>query len=234
MIKQTPALPVYLVERHELSRTGYKLVLEKDGRLAVVGDAADLAAAIDEIISTNPSVVVVAVEDAERDARLCEQLKEINPDLKLFIVTDNVELSTLLKFMAASASGFCSRGVNIETLQMAILSLAAGGLWFCPSMANAIDKFLPGEVKPASPVDLKLTDREKEILKKVVRGFTNAQIADEFDLSIETIKTYIRRIMDKSSIRSRRELTRKYRKISSNQSIKQKTEKKSEFFDLLY
>lgn len=229
MNDQCQRLSIFIVERHELSRTGFRLVFEKDPRLHVVGDAKDLSEAIEEIKSKNPSVVVIGIDEAERDAELCLRLKESLPNIQLLVLMDNLSQDNLSLFMNSSVSGFSSRGVNVDSLLVAVHSLGGGALWFSPKAASLLtEKFaeVPAGSVGKSESIVKLTDRETEILKRLVRGFTNPQIADELHLSIETIKTYIRRIMDKSSIRSRRELMQRYRRSGALKVVLEKSGRK--------
>lgn len=209
-------LPIFIVERQELSRTGFRLIFENDPRVNVVGDAAGLQDAFDEIQSKSPSVVMIGVEDPERDADLCVRLKECLPNTQLLALFDNVDYAKLCLFISSHVSGFSSRSVDVESLLLAVHALSGGSLWFSPLAANALTESYGKVTKQSNNESIvKLTDREREILKRLVRGFTNPQIAEELQLSIETIKTYIRRIMDKSSIRSRRELMIRYRRFGS-------------------
>lgn len=216
MNEQCQRLPIYIVERHELSRTGFRLIFEKDQRLKVVGEAADLQEAFDDIKLKSPSVVMIGIEDPDRDANLCVRIKESLPNIQLLALFDSVDYANLCLFLGSYVSGFSSRSVDVESLLLAVHALTGGSLWFSPIAANALTESFSIVTKQSNNESIvQLTDREREILKRLVRGFTNPQIAEELQLSIETIKTYIRRIMDKSSIRSRRELMIRYRRFGS-------------------
>lgn len=201
-------LAIYIVERKEISRTGFKLILEKDPKVEVVGDSEDFESALPEILKSKPSIVLVGVEDSEKDSALCENLKKSLPETDLMVMFgDDFQLEDLARFLSASVSGFTNRAVNIDGLTLAIRTVAMGGLWFSPAISELVRKQIQ-ELMPREPVPMTvaLTDRELEILKRLINGYSNPEIAEELKLSIETIKTYIRRIMDKSQIRNRRHL----------------------------
>lgn len=229
MISNVQKRTVYIVERHELHRTGFRLILEKDERLSVLGDATDLEKAMEDIRSSSPSVVIVGISEPVRDAYLCEVLKQSLPETQILVLFDDIDFSTINLFVAASVTGFSSRSVNIEVLLVAVHALSGGSMWFSPPAACAFVELMRNSVQDSSTAKVILTDREREILKRLVHGMTNRQIAEELQLSIETIKTYIRRIMDKSSIRNRRELKQQYRKrgllLSSKEKPKGKTQR---------
>jgi DNA-binding NarL/FixJ family response regulator len=92
-------------------------------------------------------------------------------------------------------------------------------MWLSPTAASAVSGTLFTDkqhgTKPALHQELNFTEREREILKRLVKGYTNQKIAVELGLSVETVKTYIRRIMDKSSIRSRKQLLSVYKKLNN-------------------
>lgn len=212
-------ISLYLIERQELSRTGFRLIFEMDEGIQIIGESDDLETAMADVIEKNPCVVLVRADVIDKDVEQVRQLKEKLPDTNVLVLSDNLETLVVSQFIGANASGYCSRNVNVQNLLVAVRAVSTGGMWFGPAGAQIIRGVLRGDLNVPSQfgrageysgVPASLTEREAEILKRVSQGLTNQQIAERLHLSVETVKTYIRRIMDKSSIRSRRELVVRY------------------------
>jgi DNA-binding NarL/FixJ family response regulator len=215
---------LFLIERQELSRTGFRLIFEMDEGIEIVGEGDEIESSVETICQLQPRVVLLRADAVEPDVDHIRNLRAQAPDTDILVLTDIIEANAISKFIAAGANGCCSRNVNVENLLVAVRSVAAGGMWFGPTAANVVRAVLRGELSLASQfvrshdqtsIPASLTDRESEILKRVAQGLTNQQIAERLHLSVETVKTYIRRIMDKSSIRNRRELVARFHRSGS-------------------
>ncbi len=211
---------LFIIEKQPLSRAGYTMIFGTDATIEIVGESDDLSSGMEKIAATKPAVILLRVDNVDRDLEELSVVRASHPESKVLILSEELEPAAVAKFIGAGASGCCCRNVNVENLLAAIHAIAAGGMWFDPSASAIMRGFLSGDLQlsnsqsgPPSPsVTPVLTERENEILRQLAAGLTNQQIAERLHLSVETVKTYVRRIMDKSAIRSRRELLIKYKK----------------------
>lgn len=217
MTNSAKKIYLYIVETQELSRAGYRLVFDMDKGVEIAGEFDNLNSAAANFGDQQPNVLLFHVEDVDQDSVDLSRFKEKHPDANILVLADEIDMTFVSKFLAAHASGFCTRNVTVESLLVAVRAVAAGGIWFGPTMHNLIRDWcstavdVPAGARHDIDIAVALTERENEILKRVSQGMTNQQIADQLHLSVETVKTYVRRIMDKSAIRSRRELVARYR-----------------------
>jgi DNA-binding NarL/FixJ family response regulator len=205
---------LYVVEEQELMRTAFCSLLGHDERLEVVGSSSSIEESIHEIGEVQPHVVVVKVEG--RGDRLVDpicRLKNATPHVAVMVLLEDVTEEVVANYIQSNVSAVCSKTIGVAGLLLGIRAAADGCIWLGPNVAGCLRTLVAkaaviktaNEDRPRS-IGSGLTDRETEILAAMARGLTNQQIAAELLLSIETVKTYIRRIMDKSSIRTRREL----------------------------
>ena len=205
------SIRVVLIEDHDLTRMGMKLTLQKQGEIVVVGEAATAAEGMILVNNNQPDVAIVDLGLPDMDGvEVTRQLKASNvgnpPKVLILTLTDNQE--TVLAAFGAGADSYCIKDISSENLVQAIKLTAEGNSWIDPAIANVVlqqvrRKDSKVEIE-AAEADYKqvlaatpLTERELEVLAEIVNGYSNAEIASRLYITVGTVKTHVRNILNK-------------------------------------
>ena len=201
------SIKIILVDDQELVRTGFRMVLEAQPDLAVVGEAADGLVAVDLARRQPADVMIMDVrmprlDGVEATRRICAAADRPRVLMLTTFDLDEYVFAGLL----AGASGFLLKDAPPAELLFAIRSVHAGDSVVAPSTTRRlIDRFVP--LLPAAgppPGHLaELTEREREVLIHVAAGLSNAEIATRLFVSEATVKTHVGRILAKLGLRDR-------------------------------
>ncbi|MFC0582520.1 response regulator [Micrococcoides hystricis] len=209
-------IKVLLVDDQNLLRTGFRLVLEGDPEITVVGEAGDGSAAIDAVATFAPDVVLMDVRMPTMDGITATgHIIEAHPEVKVIILTTFDLDEYAFSGLQAGASAFLLKDVPPEELIQAVKVVASGDAVVAPRVtARLLETFVRGAEKhdqksatettaEEDPLLNELTEREKEVLMLVAAGKSNQEIAVELFLSISTVKTHVRGILAKLYLRDR-------------------------------
>jgi DNA-binding NarL/FixJ family response regulator len=213
---------VLIADDQMLVRTGFRMILEAEDDLDVVGEAADGRQAIDEAQRLHPDVILMDIrmpkmDGVEATRQLAGQLagrsagqpagRDTPEGARVLILTTFDMDEYVVEALQAGASGFLLKDTPPEDLVDAIRVIAAGEALLAPSVTRRLlDRFAqltpPADVGPPAGLD-QLTDREIDVLKQLARGLSNAEIAGELYVSETTVKTHVGRILTKLGLRDR-------------------------------
>lgn len=195
---------VFLLDDHEVVRTGLKHLLESSGDIEVVGEAGTAAAALARIPALKPDVAVL-------DARLpdgsgievCRQIRSSHPEINAIILTSYDDDEALFAAIMAGAAGYVLKQVTGQDLIAAVHHVASGGSLLDPSVtAKVMERLREGA--PGEPEELKsLTAQERRILELVAEGLTNRQIGERLFLAEKTVKNYMSNVLSKLGLERR-------------------------------
>jgi DNA-binding NarL/FixJ family response regulator len=198
----TDRLRVFLLDDHELVRRGVRDLLEADGDIEVVGEAATAAEALARVPALRPRVAVLDVRLPDGDGvSVCRELRSQLPDLACLMLTSFSDDDALLDAVLAGASGYVLKDIRGGDLVGAVRTVAAGGsLLDSASTANVLARL---RAKPATdPLDV-LTDQERRILDLIGEGLTNRQIGERMFLAEKTVKNYVSSLLSKLGLQRR-------------------------------
>ena len=201
---------VLLVDDQPLLRTGFRMILETEPDIAVVGESGDGEAAVAAARALQPDVVLMDVRmprmDGVQATRLITGAARDNAPRVLVLTTFDLD-EYVVEALRAGASGFLLKDVPAEDLVDAIRVVATGEAVIAPSvMRRLLDRFasrLPAANAPTPASLAILTERERQVLKLVARGLSNAEIAAELVVSETTVKTHVGNLLTKLGVRDR-------------------------------
>ncbi|GIJ56383.1 response regulator [Virgisporangium aurantiacum] len=198
---------VVLVDDQELVRTGFAMVVDSQRDLTVVGQAANGSQALDVVATTTPDVVLMDVRMPVLDGvEATRRLLARHPAVRVIVLTTFDLDDHAYAALKAGASGFLLKDASAEDVLAAIRAVHAGDAVLAPSTTRRlIERVAPGLPGPSTGPDPleKLTDREREVLGRIARGDSNAEIAARLFLSEATVKTHVGRILTKLGLRDR-------------------------------
>jgi DNA-binding NarL/FixJ family response regulator len=200
---------VLIVDDQSLVRTGFRMILEAETDVEVVGEAADGAEALDAAAEVKPDVILMDVrmpnvDGLEATRRLLDGKTE-GPRVLILTTFDLDEY--VYEALRVGASGFLLKDTPPEQLVEAIHVVANGDALLSPVITRrVIEQFVrrpPDSVRKPAPELEELTARELEMLRYVARGLSNAEIAKEAYVSETTVKTHVAHILMKLGLRDR-------------------------------
>jgi DNA-binding NarL/FixJ family response regulator len=202
---------VLVVDDQELVRAGFRMILDAESDLDIVGEAADGRRAVELAEHLRPDVVLMDIRMPELDGveatrRLAGP--KVEAPIKVLVLTTFDLDEYVVAALRAGASGFLLKDVKPEELVAAVRTVADGDAVVAPSITRRLlDKYAHTfAVDPQAdpPVELTaLTDRELEVLRSMARGLSNQEIADELFVAETTVKTHVGRVLMKLGVRDR-------------------------------
>jgi DNA-binding NarL/FixJ family response regulator len=201
---------VLLVDDHGIVREGLRAMLSLNQDIQVVGEAADGREAIDRARSCAPNVVVMDMAMPGMDGlQATKRLARDFAGVRVLVLSQHDNERYILPVLQAGASGYVlKRSVGAE-LVAAIRAVHAGDSWLPPRVAQAVLQYCrQGTTALADDEAGLLTEREREVLKLVVEGYTSQEIADLLHLSKRTVMCHRANIASKLGIHNRMELLR--------------------------
>jgi DNA-binding NarL/FixJ family response regulator len=195
---------VAIVDDQAMVRAGFRMIVEAQPDMKVAGEAADGQEAIDLVRRERPDVVLMDIRMPRVDG--IAATREVAGMTRVVILTTFELDEYVFDALAAGASAFLLKAAPPEDLIRAIRVVAAGDALLAPSVTKRlIEEFAkrPERApKRAKELDT-LTEREREVLREVARGLTNAEIAKRLHVSETTVKTHVAHLLDKLELRDR-------------------------------
>ncbi len=196
------------VDDQELVRTGFKMILESEDDLEVVGEAADGRSGLELVRLQKPDVVLMDIRMPVMDGVEATRRLEQNEHTRVIIVTTFDLDEYVFAALRHGASGFLLKDTPADQLVAAVRVVASGEALLSPSITKRlIEKFqTEPQAAPAeggSPVFDQLTEREAEVLTELAKGLSNAEIAAKLFVSETTVKTHVGRVLTKLNVRDR-------------------------------
>lgn len=205
-------LRVVLVDDHDLVRTGFRTILESEPGIEVVGEARDGEEAVALAASLHPDVVCMDVQmpgmdglEATRRIVAARQAPNASPVGVLVLTTFDRD-DYLFSALDAGASGFLLKNASPEKLVEAVQVVASGEALLAPDVTRRVIARATIARDGSPVVDARLadlTEREREVLRLLARGLSNAEIARELWLGEATVKTHVSKVLLKLGLRDR-------------------------------
>lgn len=210
---ETNSLSVLIVEDHALTRFGLKTALEAQNYIKSINEVEDGETAIKVCQNASPDIILMDLGlPGINGIDATKNIKKHTPDSKIIILTSHNSQEEVWACLKAGANAYCHKDIEPERLLQVIESVHDGAVWFDPSIADLILTKLSNDnslvahqqdQKQEEEEKIQLTYREKEVLKLIVDGFSNAEIAEKLFVSIHTAKAHVCNILQKLSVDDR-------------------------------
>ncbi len=193
-------IKVLLVDDHGLIRKAIRMILAKCKHIELVGEASDGDEAFDLIGEVIPDVIVTDVFMPKMTGLLlCKKALVKYPEVNIIVLSAFYDESHILDSFEAGALCFLPKSASGEEIIQAIDSAANGDIYYPQSVVQILGSAIIRK-EPMQSLRSMLTTREKEILKQIVNGFTNKEIAQECFISVRTVDAHRRNIMKKLNV----------------------------------
>lgn len=202
-------LRVFLVDDHAMFRAGVRAELGPP--IHVVGEAATVAEAINRITETQPDVVLLDVHMPDGGGRaVLEAVRRTHPRVRFLALSVSDAAEDVIGLIRAGARGYVTKTISPEELASAIRRVAEGDAVFSPRLAGfVLDAFAARpDASYADPELDQLTNREREVLRLLARGYAYKEIAKELYISVKTVETHVSNVLRKLQMSNRYELSR--------------------------
>jgi two-component system response regulator NreC len=195
---------ILLVDDHAVLRSGLRLLLDAQPGLQVVGEAGDAQEALELAAKVQPDLVLLDLTLPQMDGiAMLPLLRKLLPSARVLVLTMHDDEGYLRQAFRAGAAGYVLKKAADAELIAAVRAVMRGENYVHPAMTRALlDDLLPPAPANSDPW-ASLSDREREVLVLVARGYTAAEIGAQLNLSPKTIETYRLRGMEKLGMRSR-------------------------------
>lgn len=200
-----------LVDDHQVVRSGLRMLLASESDVEIVGEAGTAREAIAAVSTLKPDVILMDIGLPDMSGiEATREVKHLFPDIAVVALTIHEDEEYFFKMLDAGAVGYVPKRAAPEELLTAIRAASKGEVYLYPSLAKLLVKdYLLQERGSSDNTSLDgLTDREQEILKFVVDGATNDEIAAQLVISPKTVARHRENIMQKLNLHSRSELVR--------------------------
>jgi len=200
--QETTPLRLLIVEDDPMMQLGLEQSLEDYAHLQIVGQASDGYMAVELAQKLHPDVIVMDIGLPRMDGiAATQEIKKSQPDVHIVVLTSHTSETEVVAALSSGADAYCIKGTNVDRLLAAIDAAYQGATYLDPQIARrVIDHLKP----PAPAANIgQLSQRELEVLKLMVDGMSNPEIAAALYLSPNTVKTHIRGIMNKLAVDDR-------------------------------
>lgn len=194
-------IKVLVADDHAVVRTGLATILGEQPDIIIIGEAKDGLEAISKALELKPDVILMDIfmpNCTGLDAMI--SIRESLPDARVLILTVSEHEDDLFRALRFGAQGYLLKSANIDEVADAVRQVASGEAMLSPHIATRlVAEFRKKDDEP------KLSAREMEVLQLVGEGLTNTRIADRLFISESTVRTYLRRLLDKLHLSHRTE-----------------------------
>jgi DNA-binding NarL/FixJ family response regulator len=202
-VQQTSIIRVLIVDDHEVLASSLAKTLDTEPDLLSVGVAGSLEKAVALIRTTAPDVLLLdhRLPDGDGVAAI-GRLRELRPSMAIIVLTANAAEHLMVAAIEAGVSGFLSKTRSLGEVTSAVRAAAVGEAVISPEMLARLLPRLGGTGRVGAAT---LTEREREILGLIAQGLTNAAIADQLVVSVNTVRNHVANLLAKLGARSKLE-----------------------------
>ncbi|MCP4716075.1 MAG: response regulator transcription factor [Deltaproteobacteria bacterium] len=203
-------IEILLADDHKIIREGLRSLIESESGMKVVGEADNGRTAVQLALQRVPDIVIMDVSMSELNGiEATRQIIADMPAIKIIALSMHADKRFVSNMLKAGASGYMLKDCAFDELSQAIKTVLDNRTFLSPGITTVvIEDYINHLSSDASPVPTVLTAREREVLQLIAEGGSTKEIAFGLNVSVKTIETHRRQIMDKLHIHSIAELTK--------------------------
>ncbi len=203
-------ITVFIVDDHAMVRKGLRMTMEAQPDIQVVGESGSLQEAVQSAPKLQPQIVTLDLSmPGPSGVASVERLRAVVPGARIIVVTMHDDPAYVRSAIAMGASGFVNKSAADTELISAIRAVARGRVFIDVGDAATLESILsPSPASSGKTAAESLSEREREVLQQVARGYTNQQVADDLGLSVKSVESYRARLMRKLGLKERSDLVR--------------------------
>lgn len=197
-------ISILIADDHAVLRAGLRMLLNAQPDMVVVGEVGSGAELLAQVETLRPMLIVLDLSmPGLGGLQVLPLLRKLVPQTRILVLTMHDDESYLTQALRDGASGYVLKKAADSELVAAIHAVMRGDVYVHPSFTRSLlDDILPAETSAGSPWE-GLSEREREVLLLVARGYTSAKIGEQLNISPKTVDTYRARGMEKLGVRSR-------------------------------
>jgi DNA-binding NarL/FixJ family response regulator len=201
---------ILLADDHKIVRDGLRALIEKEDNMEIVAEASDGRTTVKKAKELMPNLIIIDI--AMPDLNGIEAARQIiaeAPTAKIIALSMHSDSRFVMKMLEAGAAGYLLKDSAFEELAMAIKTVLSGKTYLSPAIAGVVvDDAMRHSPQKATRTTAELTAREREVLQLLAEGRTTKKIATQLNVSVKTVETHRRQVMEKLDIHSVAELTK--------------------------
>jgi len=204
------SIKVLLADDHQIFRDGLRALIDREDGMEVVAEAENGRQAVKLAQAHAPNVIIMDVSMPDMNGiEATRKITSVTPNAKLIALSMHSDRRYVLGMLEAGAAGYLLKDCTFEELAGAIRNVAQGNTYLSPKIADVVVKgYLSKGARSSPDGQSLLTAREREILQLIAEGLSTKEISTHICLSVKTVETHRRNIMEKLNIRSIAELTK--------------------------
>ena len=204
------SVKIILADDHQIMREGLRALLEKQPGMEVIAEAENGRTTVDLVHELKPDVVVIDISMPDLNGiDATRQIINAVPTIKVIALSMHSDRKFVREMLSAGASGYMLKDSAFEELGTALSVVTNNQTYLSPKIANTVIRDYLGKIDTGdSKTTPSLTNREREVLQLLAEGRTTKEIAEKLCVSIKTIETHRKQIMEKVGLSSVAELTK--------------------------
>ena len=193
-----------IADDHRVFREGIVSILENTGEIRVIAQAQDGKEVMEKLRKARPELILMDISMGEAGGIETTRLvKEQYPEIKVLVLSMHSESSYIVRMLEAGASGYLLKDAGSAELINAIKAVAQGHTYFSSQVsATLVDQLVKGKKPPERKAGVPLTRREIEVLRLIAEEYSNPEIADKLFISIRTVDTHRRNLLEKLGVKN--------------------------------
>jgi two-component system response regulator NreC len=201
---------IILADDHKIIRDGLRALIEKEQNMEVVAEACDGRTTVQKAKELMPHIIIIDISMPDLNGiEATRQIISNTPNSKIIALSMHSDRRFVMSMLEAGAAGYLLKDSAFEELTMAIKTVLSGKTYLSPAIASVVvDDAMRHSTQKNSQTRVELTAREREVLQLLAEGRTTKRIATQLSVSVKTVETHRRQVMEKLDIHSVAELTK--------------------------
>lgn len=204
------ALKILIADDHKIVRDGLRHLLEDQAQYVVIGEAENGRKAVQLARKHHPDIVIMDISMPDLNGiDATHQMIAENSGVKVIALSMHSDKQYVDQMLKAGVSGYLLKDCAFEELDRALKVIAGGGVYLSPDVAGLVVQDYVGQLHEKAPEpSVAMTVREREVLQLIAEGHSTRAIANALNISVKTVETHRKNIMEKMNVRSVAELTK--------------------------